>query len=443
MTARFAIEAEWMSAESGPDELRETSALTTVRVNDEVATEAEDEWSKSVRTSVRLPLYPLAQWFAASWWRLRWEARPWRQVRPTSWRMSHEAAAAGYGYVWPPLVFVSDGETVEVECTPSRHTSCDSIRYLRSFQEWIPAAAFERSVDEFVELVLTRLNVVGKTDTDLHRLWGEVIHERNNAEMTAFRRLEAQLGYDPDELPENLLQDWLKLSVDAGASAVGEIAASYSGEEPSEALSQIADLARLPGIPGRAALRESLPESSIQSIQQMRWPWERGWQLARLVRTALGQNADTLSDSALKSSLGIATNALDRISAVSGASLSLARRLDGRGQDMAFVLQKRDSHAMRFQLARILAETLIAPETDRWLPMTRARTARQKVQRAFAAELLCPFEQLMEFLDEDFSDEACEQASGHFRVSSVAIKSHLANHHVIPAEMVPLVGYQV
>jgi hypothetical protein len=42
-------------------------------------------------------------------------------------------------------------------------------------------------------------------------------------------------------------------------------------------------------------------------------------------------------------------------------------------------------------------------------------TARQKFQRAFAAEFLCPINSLVEYLSEDFSDTALEDAALRFR----------------------------
>ena len=87
---------------------------------------------------------------------------------------------------------------------------------------------------------------------------------------------------------------------------------------------------------------------------------------------------------------------------------------------------------MRFEAARFIVGHLLASPRERWLPATDAKTARQKVQRAFAAEFLCPFDAFEDFIEGDFSPEVIEEAGTLFGVSELAVKSHLANHGKIP-----------
>ena len=68
------------------------------------------------------------------------------------------------------------------------------------------------------------------------------------------------------------------------------------------------------------------------------------------------------------------------------------------------------------------------------MPATRTYTYRQKLQRAFAGEFLCPFEALANMLHGDFSVEAMEDAADHFNVSERTIRTHLANHGLIDRE---------
>jgi Zn-dependent peptidase ImmA (M78 family) len=75
---------------------------------------------------------------------------------------------------------------------------------------------------------------------------------------------------------------------------------------------------------------------------------------------------------------------------------------------------------------------------ERWLPVTDTGTARQKTQRAFAIEFLCPISALDEYLEFDFSAEAMEEAAEYFGVSELAVRSHLANHGRIPVDAVTI-----
>ena len=113
------------------------------------------------------------------------------------------------------------------------------------------------------------------------------------------------------------------------------------------------------------------------------------------------------------------------------APLGLAVR-SGNSRDLTLLFHKRNRPGRRFEAARFIADYLTAEGSDRWLPVTDAATARQKLQRAFAAEFLCPIDALRAYLGEEFPPEAFEDAAEHFGISEIAIKSHLANHDLIP-----------
>ena len=138
MSEILTIKPEWLSADHGPPEVRGTSAQLSIMIGDGVATRAEDDWSGSVHPWVRLSAYPLALWFAGSWWRLLSEPAPESTHRGLSWRMAHEAAAAGGGFLWPSLAFEPDGENVEIICRASSAASTEPVRYLSTFRKLVP-----------------------------------------------------------------------------------------------------------------------------------------------------------------------------------------------------------------------------------------------------------------------------------------------------------------
>ena len=77
----------------------------------------------------------------------------------------------------------------------------------------------------------------------------------------------------------------------------------------------------------------------------------------------------------------------------------------------------------RFGLARLMADHIASAAEDALLPATRLKTERQKFQRAFAQEFLCPFDALNEHLgypDAEMVDEfAIHDAAEHFDVRCV------------------------
>ena len=143
-----------------------------------------------------------------------------------------------------------------------------------------------------------------------------------------------------------------------------------------------------------------------------------------------------MSDEELASVLNIPADRLRRPAvATSRPHLGLAIR-NGQQDHLKLLFRKRNRPALRFEAARFVAEEILTPKQESWLPATDTSTARQKVQRAFAAEFLCPIGALRDFLNGDFSPEAIEEAGEYFGVSELAVKSHLANHRQIPFDSV-------
>jgi Zn-dependent peptidase ImmA (M78 family) len=67
--------------------------------------------------------------------------------------------------------------------------------------------------------------------------------------------------------------------------------------------------------------------------------------------------------------------------------------------------------------------------------MARSKTARQKFQRAFAQALLCPHEDLVDYVGtENPSGDDLSAAARHFRVSEQVVRTILVNKDIIGRE---------
>ena len=95
----------------------------------------------------------------------------------------------------------------------------------------------------------------------------------------------------------------------------------------------------------------------------------------------------------------------------------------------------------RFELARLfgnrLANTQIGKLFEGLSPVTRSFSYQQKMQRAFASELLSPFVAVDEMLSGDYSEERQREVATHFKVSPMTIQSGLVNHDRIRLEDAP------
>ena len=349
--------------------------------------------------------------------------------------MAHELPAAGYGFLWPKLTFESDGESVVVLSEPTDSTSRDPVRYLERFAFSLKLPIFEAAVSDFINLVVARLRAVGIKESELHHIWREATEERDDQETSLFRRLEAGLGFDPDEAPQRLLETLRAISKDAGEAATFEIVPALS-KTASELL--VLNLQELAGSEGLAGEVEPPPPllALVGDATYQKYPvWERGWLLARGARSVWGLHLEPLSNITFSDILN-ADISKPSYGIHDKLPLGLAVRNRPGSARLNFHFRRTNSTGRRFEAARLLADHLLAPSKDRWLPETDAKTARQKIQRAFAAEFLCPIDGLKNFLNDDFSNDAIEDAGRHFDVSPLLVRSHLANNGVISPDAV-------
>jgi hypothetical protein len=397
-----------------------TTAELELRSGEVVLTQLHDCASQTVRDVVRAPAVLLARWFAGNWWRLRWE--PLRGTKPDAdWLLSHELGGAGGGVLWPAVRFASDGAHILVSsraCSPG-----GGLRYLTAASLSVAGPAFEGAVDGFVEQVLRRLSDRGVDDPALRTLWGDVLAERRDPEAALLRRREAQLGLDPDQVDPAAVIALFERGAWLGAGACEEalVDVGFAGAaarlERLKLLSVDAE-ARLPLDLGAFASTRTAWRAAPATGDA---PWARAARLAAQVRADLGLGDGPISTPRL----GALLSADLSDPPAPAAPIAVAF---GSGERWGFVPRKTRPTSLRFDLARALGDALDRPEGDRALPLTAASTSRQRFQRAFAQELLCPVEVAAARLREaDDVGEAIEEVAADFEVSSWVVRSAVVN----------------
>lgn len=157
-------------------------------------------------------------------------------------------------------------------------------------------------------------------------------------------------------------------------------------------------------------------------------PWKVAVDNARELRGEIGNADDPIDTNTLFELLGVAFSDINKWDPMGRSSVSVGIPTDDK--NIKFVPRKKHPISKRFELSRYVGD-FIYTGSNQWLTNTDLGTSRQKYQRAFAAEFLCPINGLIEFLKNDFSDEAIEDAALHFCVSEKTISSLLANNHYI------------
>ena len=420
------INTKWMAAASGEPEVKATAALLDIYVDNISLTRNQDIWAETVRDNVFVSAYPLAMWFASSWWRLNHEPLP-PQQPSHDWRMAHEVGAANHGFVWPRVIFIPDGEAIHVWAGASM-TPAQSVQYLQALEVPRPVSltGFQQSIKHFIHSVLARLDAKGLAGSNLAHLWALV--QEDSADPEAFRRrkLEAELGFDPEECPEQALNAALQWKRQVGDAALSELAPAIAASGATPDLAIIGRLASADGIVGTPAISPD----SIDHLEHGA-PWERAVHDARALRHKMGNVSGSISNRSLHDLLGLSRESVANWSAPTGRS-PVAVAMPMHDHQLKFIPRKQNPAGQRFELARFLGEYLrSSPNEACWLASTDLGTSRQKYQRAFAAEFLCPIDGLTSFLDGDFSSYAIEEAANTFNVSEQTVTTLLLNNGYI------------
>ncbi len=345
--------------------------------------------------------------------------------------MVHSLAAVGRGYIWPNITIMSDGERVILAARPTRGAEWESVRYLENWDFSLIAAEFEAGVDAFIDEVLGRLAACQVTAAELNELWRELRDERSDLELSSLRKLEALAGYDPGEAPDALIDALRARAATEGRAAIDEIAAGF-GSEAASAVDTIDQALAAKGIEFRS-------ESIGKLVQaRSRWqaagaPHERATEAARLARRLWNlDGAAPVTDKTLAEIVGADPKLLREPSNI---VIPAARRGGSVRDPWRALLRSRYREGRRFELCRLIADAAEVAESERLLPATPAKTSRQKFQRAFAQEFLCPAEALIEVLGTSHpEDEEIEAAARHFQVSPLLVRTTLVNNRILPRD---------
>lgn len=429
MIRAWQIVAEWERLDEGSDEERSCFAAIGIQAHHVWLTEGHDLLTNRLRQAPLLSAYHLAEWFAWNWWRLRWEPR----TSSADWLFAHKISNIGHGYVWPNITIFSDGERTALIAKATKDQPASSFRYINNEAVVIPSSQFETAVDDFLEQVLDRLRSENVNNSSLARLWEEICTERRDPAIARERKLQALLGVDPDEASDEIVKRLIADAETLGSAAVEEIAADHgiNRAAPMPAMADLTEIARHSGYSAMPANMVRLAKAPAPPERRSEVPaWNVGAEIARRLRRQEQLSHAPLRDVQLTDMLAVEAGIASHQD-VSSANLSFL--LDVEHQQSRIVLRSRWHTGRRFELARLLGDQLMSG-AEKLYPATRSFTYRQKAQRSFAAELLSPFDAVMDMLQGDYSLENQQDVAKHFDVSEITIRTQLVNHKILERE---------
>jgi hypothetical protein len=421
MNKPLTIVFDWLSKDSGCEIEDAFYAGIRIAVGNEYLTRLDDRRASTVRTDVRADAHRLAMWLAMNWWRLRWEPAIASWQTDVDWQMAHNIASAGGGFVWPTILFASDGDSLAIAAKPTRSDNgLQTVRYLSDFVTRVSAVEFEKSIDLFIESVVSRSSSVGISDQTLDEIWSEVQLERRDASTSRFRKLEALCGYDPGNARSEMIESLVVAAEHFSISAVDEVAAA----ERQFANDVLNDLKNVEHGDGIQAEIPSL-NLSLTSIPGER-PWQSARRFAQSLRSELGLMNQPISDATLAGLMKMKADGLsDRRKSNLPFPFAL-RSTDDSCLDVFLTSPWRTNR--RFAVARLLGDLLRQENSGQLMPATKAKTERQQFQRAFAQEFLCPYESLLSsFSNQEPDEEDLQNAAEYFEVSPMVIQTTLLN----------------
>ncbi len=438
----ISLSVEYLS--TGSVEETATFGLFAITANDRLQTEGIDSEHNELRHGPYVSGYPLAEWLAWNWWRIRWElGYPSNEEAAHRWDFAHRLSSVGDGFAWPNIAIFSDGVRSFLDSKPSRNPDEVLFRYFgASRRETVPAIELEIAVDGFVEDIIARLEGRDRRGTNLHRLWSELKAEREDTELARFRRLEAQLGRDPDEVNEDSILRHLRDAATLGEEALGEMAAdtALQGHSPDRMITaeDVTLIAYRSGF-------DANPNDVIRLDERTDVPspgeveaWRMGVRAARALRDQEHLDGQPISDERLAEFAGTTRNAITE-SVRRSDHMSFALDQDDGGARVS--LRSKWETGRRFELARLVGDRLFGSQVicsaEPLFPATRSYSYRQKMQRAFAAELLSPFASVDEMLGGDYSEEKQNDTAEHFNVSPMTIQTQLLNNRRISYDEAP------
>ena len=419
---------DWQDGEGlrGP-ELAATFASLRIEVRGRVLTQVLDHRARTVRDHIFVPLYPIAEWLVSNWWFLVHEHENRFKREDVAFRHRHSLSTSTDGYALPNLTIVaSDGRTT-LTWGDQGH-SRTAVRFLERGSATVERDQFMQACAEFVDRVIRRLIAHDIASTFLQDEWDAI--QNADEDEQAFCEMSAGLGWDPYDLDDGLRGQVVDLAERLG-DLRSEAVAVIDSVAPSRDCSAL--LAAI-----EAAKPNELPLPRLEAVAHgmefsQRPPWVVGYELARRARSEFGLDGKPIASTAsLAEVLGQDVGALRRAT----QPLKRLRSLElvdgvvtqGASGAVALGLRERGEVRMRFLLCRALSEVIYSPGDAL---LTKGATARQRLNRAFAAEFLAPSESLAKRIVHPTVDgEQVDDLAEEFGVSTLVIQHQLENHRI-------------
>lgn len=412
---------EWCDdAEPSSDRVSQyTMASVFIKVGDHVVTSLYDRYLKKPRDRVFVPLAHVAEWLAANWWHLWYEAAHVSGEQRPGFLARHDLADAGNGFVLPRLTFVPVGDRIRVKARgwSPKHAP---LEFRAECDVMLDRDDLEQEFRSLVGDVIERLRSKRTPFESLESEWRAI--ESLDLEEREFCQAVAITGLDPFDLDaptaDRIARIWNQMD-----PAIREEALGAAPEHSLDAIKNWSDRCLESAKQGQSGKDwQTVRRAVRRGGAGADLPWQHGYHDARAVRGELAAEPG-----------GFDFDEGGRLGIWSGEEESPSPRLHGcvSADSPSCVVVRKPKTGKRFLLARALGD-YIGREKPAPAILGSLDTARQARSRAFAAEFLAPAAWLRtQVRGADLVDEeAVDELAADLNVSSWVVRHQIRNHGV-------------
>ena len=437
---------------------RETWCSLGIRIGSRHVSRIWDKSLQSERTRLYVPAFPIAEWLVHNWWAIlnelpRLEKVPQYavDVRQMEWLSRHCLRSADSALLLPALYLFHDGQSLRAEWYQDDPGSLPNMpgEFLSDGAEEIDANSTRESLTQFIDIVLDRVtHLADERVRELTAQWRAI--QGADAEEQQFCTLAGRMGLDPydrnemtDDLarfleqtitnpddalvrdltelarPDSIEEQWQWLTRVSGELQLGPVVLPGSLNIASTAISP-PQFGFLPGFSGIA-----LPRVASTAIS----PPQFGYRLARKIRDDYAISADVPLGSVEEVAAAVVGGPF-RVHDQEQVPGQGIRAIVGGSRDGGVVTagpQPAHPSSQRFLTARSLYHVLVTSQKSQRL-VTDAYSWHQKASRAFAAELLAPWDGLARRIESSPVDrETIEDLGRVYNTSTMVITRQLEN----------------
>lgn len=402
----------------------------SLRLGEQLLSRIADTSKGSVRDSFRTSATGFALWLADNWWRLRWETLHSLRSASSDWRIRHELNSGSGGALWPPVMIYSSSDRIVFAPSFGRNSVSGPQQYFDFRIATVLAEEYETELDRFIDAVIG--HCAQETDGKaLAEIFRQIQAERADPELAGWRRLEACLGFDPDQAPDAVINALVAFEDIAGEEGVDEAANAHPGPHSPDILGDVIEATRESSVELDMSLSHDVDFRSDLPLTAS--PWMFAEAAAANLRRKIGLKRGPLKGQVLADIFSARWNDLKEATATA-RNLPYCARLSLKGDLNLLSLKTFSAHNRRFELARFLGDAIWC-DVGSFGVISDAKTDRQKFQRAFAHSLLCPFDDLRQYIDvNNPTDENIDSVARKFHVHNSVVRNQLVYKGYLPFE---------